>query len=206
MVDFSEDSVFPQSIAIIEETDLVLGGSESNGPNRLAKPLVDRTRWLLDKVTELEATIDGTALLDRFHPVGSYYFNESDSRNPSEFMGGTWTAVEGRMFIGVDSNPASRFNSVGSTGGEVTVGLSVGNLPAHTHGVSQTAHDHGYDENNPETNGGTAGYTTGNDDARRVSRRTSFESANISIDSTGSNVQHENMPPYIVGYMWKRVS
>lgn len=56
---------------------------------------------------------DGTrkSLLDVFYPVGTIY-QSTQNVNPSSFLGGTWTAIEGRFLIGASSTYTS-----GSTGG-----------------------------------------------------------------------------------------
>lgn len=51
------------------------------------------------------------SLLDVFYPVGTIY-QSTQNVNPSSFLGGTWTAIEGRFLIGANSTYTS-----GSTGG-----------------------------------------------------------------------------------------
>ena len=91
------------------------------------------------------------AILNLCYPVGAYLIS-SNSANPSTYIGGTWTRVEGRFIIGASSSypvnttggsadlivPTHRHNASGSTG-------SAG---AHTHTVSGNAasagaHNHG---------------------------------------------------------------
>ena len=59
----------------------------------------------------LDSPIIRTALLNIYHPIGSYYFTDRNT-NPGTFLGGQWDAVEGRFLIG-----ASAQYPVSSVGG-----------------------------------------------------------------------------------------
>lgn len=91
-------------------------------------------------------TIKGV-LLDLIFPIGSYYMTSS-STNPSNILGGTWRAVEGRFLLGASSSYA-----VDSTGGskdavvvshDHTASGSTGSAGAHSHTISGTAANAGW--------------------------------------------------------------
>src|SRR5690606_25642573 len=64
-----------------------------------------------------------------YYPVGSYYFNYSNSTNPSTLLGfGTWVQVRGRVIVGqgqgTDVNGTNQTFTAGTTVGEYTHTLS----------------------------------------------------------------------------------
>jgi hypothetical protein len=56
VVDLSENSVWIP-VTRIETTDVALGGNETSQPNLSNKQLVDRTRFLLDQITQLQSAL-----------------------------------------------------------------------------------------------------------------------------------------------------
>jgi len=63
------------------------------------------------------------------YPVGSYYFNDSNSTNPATLLGfGTWVAVEDVMIMG-----ASATYPAGSEGGSPTTTQTTAGLASHRH-------------------------------------------------------------------------
>lgn len=101
-------------------------------------------------VTALVAALSNstlkTAFLNVFYPIGTYYVSEG-TNNPSTFLGGTWTKVEGKFLFGADSTHA-----VGSTGGSADAVVpthshmasgAIASAGAHTHAISATAAEAG---------------------------------------------------------------
>ena len=124
------------------------------------------------------------------YPVGSIYLSVNDT-SPAEFFGGTWEQLKDRFLLATgDTYPA------GSTGGESTHALSIDELPSHTHTI--------YDQ---ETSApGTETCTT--DIAARITSRAK-KGSNYWWSETrtsGGNKAHNNMPPYLAVYMWKRIA
>jgi len=120
-------------------------------------------------------------------PIGAVFTTVTvyaDSAAVVAVIGGTtWVAfAAGRMLIGVDGTYTN-----GSTGGEATHTLTEAELPAHVHN-----HEIGFGGD------GTTGRHSGQ--AATVNRGT------IDTGSTGSGTAHNNMPPYIAVYMWKRTA
>lgn len=159
-------------------------------------------------------------------PVGAI-FTAVVSTNPATLLGyGTWSAfAAGRMLVGLDSGDAA-FDTVEETGGAKTHTLSIGELPAHNHTVTDPTHSHTTDD--PGHVHGMTGYPTATGANSHFTRDTSMSgtptavtlgtdaavtgvtvdlaSTNITIDNAGADQAHNNLPPYIVVYMWKRTA
>ncbi|MCK1791154.1 phage baseplate protein [Pseudomonas violetae] len=130
------------------------------------------------------------------YPVGSVYMNANVNTNPAALLGfGEWVALApGRMLIGVgsgtDARGEERAFTAGEQQGEYKVALTVGEMPAHSHGMPQ-----GHPVPDP---GGAYTYTSGDD-------LTTATIANPPpTTETGGGAAHNNLPPYLVVYMWKR--
>lgn len=78
------------------------------------------------------------ALLDMYHPIGSYYFTDRNV-NPGTFLGGTWTNVEGRVLLGASSK-----YPVNSEGGYTDATLPTHNHSASGSTTSAGAHTHSF--------------------------------------------------------------
>ena len=120
------------------------------------------------------------------HPVGSYYWS-SESTDPSTLFGGTWEQVKDRFVLAAGDSYA-----VGATGGEATHTLSYNEMPAHNHTQYVTAN---------KNSGGTAirqDYVT---DSTGLSLYPQCDTG-----MAGGGLPHNNMPPYIVSYCWKRTA
>jgi len=122
--------------------------------------------------------------LETVYPIGSIYMNAINSTNPVTLLGMTGTTWvefgEGRMLLGENASHAN-----GSTGGAETHTLTVDEMPAHTH--DYTAH-------------------LGTGDAGPISLHDRIPSVTGPTASTGGGSAHNNMPPYITVYMWKRTA
>lgn len=149
-------------------------------------------------------TIIKQQILDSY-PVGSIYISTSET-NPSEFIGGTWESYgQGRTIVGAgsgtDTNSTSMQFAANTTGGEYTHKLTIAEMPSHTHtfveGGSALALHTGASPNEQIRNGGfcfTGSYWT------------NTNKYTTDINATGGSESHNNIQPYIVTYMWKRVS
>ena len=129
----------------------------------------------------------GEALLDTYYPVGRIYFSTVNV-SPASFMGGSWTRIQDRFLLCAGTTYAA-----GTTGGAATHTLTVDEMPSHSHPAV------GYNEANPEGNG----------DFLALGRRTS-NSPNVylqnAINPTGGGQPHNNMPPYLAVYAWRRAA
>lgn len=121
----------------------------------------------------------GGGLIDSIYPVGSIYMSVN-STNPQTLFGGTWQRIQGRFLFAADSKHAA-----GSTGGEEKHKLTVEEMPRHTHKIDGSFNDGA--GNVPVVNGFNLG-------------------TQATIEYTGGDQPHNNMPPYLAVYMWKRTA
>src|SRR5262245_1757809 len=97
----------------------------------------------------------------------------------------------GRVPAGQDTLQAE-FASIGQVGGEKVHVLTEAELAAHTHGVTDPGHNHGYQT---YINGG--GGLSGGSGLARETFNTVASVTGISINSTGSGAGHNNLQPYL---------
>lgn len=129
-------------------------------------------------------TLGSNYILDNVYPVGSIYLSVN-STNPKNLFGGTWEQIQGKFLLGMDSSyPA------GSTGGEATHTLTQGEMPKHNHVIYY-----------PNAGGPDTGAAIGFPEAG--SKNTWWVAACMT-GQTGDNEAHNNMPPYLSVYIWKR--
>jgi len=126
-------------------------------------------------------------------PIGAVFTTVTVYANSAAVVaaigGTTWVAfAAGKMLVGVDSGDGD-FDTVGDTGGAKTHTLSVGEMPSHDHDFTQTA-----------AISPAAGGTLGGGDSN-LNTNITFDTSN-----TGGGAAHNNMPPYIAVYMWKRTA
>lgn len=142
-----------------------------------------------NKVATTEFVQDNTP---EAFPVGSVFISVV-STDPSTLLGyGTWDAfATGKMLVGLDSSDTD-FDTVEETGGAKTHTLTESEMPSH---------DHRFDDEYRQLTKTTGlGTHTGSDtSAGEMNVQTSKDMA-----SKGGDAAHNNMPPYIVTYMWKR--
>ena len=145
---------------------------------RLTKPDVN------DKVEDTIAALAANfGIIDALYPVGTIY-QSTKSTNPSTFIGGTWTALTGRVLVGAGTDFAA-----GTTGGEKSHVLTVNEMPAHKH-PSTTPN---LLQNHVTDTGGTAyGFIA--------------DGSWADSGSAGGGAAHNNMPPYRSVYMWERTA
>ena len=140
-----------------------------------------------DNIAALSEQISniGSITFDDIYPVGSIYMSVN-STNPRTLFGGTWTQLKDRFLLGAGSTYTN-----GSTGGEASHTLTVNEMPSHSHPQYVTV--------------SSGGSLSANCDYDSYSSGTARKSAqNVSTGTTGSGNSHNNMPPYLVVYMWER--
>lgn len=181
-------------------------------------------------VESIQGKTGDVDLLDLVHPVGSVYISLSPT-NPEKLFGGKWEQIKGRFLLSADTS-----YKAGATGGEVSHTLTIDEMPSHQHGGltgSNGHHTHtrgtmnitgefGADDRMGNHYKG-AFYKGGGSDtgsqrseygfyfAFDASRTWTGETSvapdhNHTIKAEGANKAHNNMPPYLVTYMWQRVA
>lgn len=138
---------------------------------------------------------------DLVYPIGSIYLS-INSDNPSKWFGGTWQQIAGgRCLIGagkmeqnnntnlgtLGTNELSWIWQAGQTLGEVYHTLNINEMPSHNHSVSRGTEGNSYFGLTGKEPSATPPYS-------------------VATTSTGGNYPHNNMPPSMVVYMWKRTA
>ena len=116
-------------------------------------------------------------VIGMIYPVGSIYMSVN-ATSPASLFGGTWEQIKDRFLLAAGDTHAA-----GSTGGEEQhkKGGTNGNYEA------------------PDKYGAMSGADTLN-----LSGGNAFYARNTSI--VGEGQAHNNMPPYLTVYMWKRTA
>ena len=139
----------------------------------------------------------GKTLFDTVYPVGAIYMSAS-STSPASLFGGTWEQIQNRFLLAAGSSYAA-----GDTGGEATHTLTANEIPSHTHALRANT-----SWGNSETLGAWAQYVnsgTLSDVGSSGGTITTSYYYDVARP-TGGSVAHNNMPPYLVVYVWKRTA
>lgn len=151
-------------------------------------------------------------------PVGAVFIAVVNT-NPATLLGyGTWSAfAAGRMLVGLNASDTD-FDTAEETGGAKTVTLTANEMPSHTHTQdahthTQNAHSHVLTELRDATTGGAATNIALTADTSSTlgtkvtgSTTATNQNATATNQNTGGGEAHNNMPPFIVVYMWKRTA
>ena len=164
----------------------------------------DASGTVQDQILELKATINGMQnqidnikgeVINEIYPVGSIYMSTEDDtvEKVQDKFGGKWEKYsQGRTLIGegtgTDSNGLIQTFTNGSMGGEYTHKLTIAEMPSHNH------------------NDGTSTSVAfappfGNSTAQVFYDATQGRPTT----STGGDGSHNNIEPYIVTYMYRRI-
>ena len=135
--------------------------------------------------------VGGKSLLDMVYPVGSIYLSVSGT-DPQTLFGGTWARLEDVFLLAAGAKHAA-----GSTGGEESHILTEPEIAPHKHAMaygpessaSSTGFPYGIAEGSATNSEGGRGYA-----------------ANLGTFSAGGGQPHNNMPPYLAVYTWKRTA
>lgn len=131
---------------------------------------------------ELLANIGNT-----IYPVGAIYLSTTDT-SPASLFGGTWERIKDCFLLAAGDTYAA-----GSTGGEAQHTLTVNEMPAHDHKIWTR---YGSGDASAWAYVGTSGKTTAQYPSDGVRR--------VSVAGVGNS--HNNMPPYLAVYIWKRIA
>lgn len=123
--------------------------------------------------------------MDNIYPIGSIFIS-TNTTNPSTYFGGKWERIKGRFLLAADDSTYK----IGSTGGEAKHTLTINEMPSHNHMVD---YDQVWDGG-----GGTLALGTTDNGGSWAS--------GTWVHNTGGSKAHNNMPPYLVVYIWKRIA
>lgn len=131
-------------------------------------------------------------LVNIIYPIGSIYMSVN-STSPTALFGGTWEQIKDTFLLSAGDTYES-----GTTGGEATHTLTVNEMPRHEHDDWFTYSGGAPVGGNWKIN--MTSSTTGG------SGRWTHTSGLHNVALTGGGQAHNNMPPYLTVYMWKRVA
>ena len=144
--------------------------------------------------------INNTNIFDLIYPVGSFYIS-AKSTNPATLFGGTWEQIQGRFLLGRSSS-----YPVGSMGGEATHTLTESEMPSHKgHLSSGIAGGAPYEKGNYKGFLNSDKMTPYSDIGRGWNVYAGNEMHPAS-EAVGGGQAHNNMPPYLSVYIWKRTA
>lgn len=154
----------------------------------------------------------------KIYPVGSIYMSATDV-SPQKFLGGIWVEWgKGRVPVGIDISDTD-FDTAGKEGGEKTHVLSVSEMPSHNHEGTYTdpkSETTGKPDDNGEysqtkysvhydvTQGGMRYVETSSGAVVPIPLSNVIESIH-GVYPNGGSQSHNNLQPYIVCYMWRRL-
>ena len=180
----------------------------------------DQILELNTRITSMQNQIDNIKreVINEIYPVGSIYMSTEDDtveKVQSKF-GGTWEKYsQGRTLIGegtgTDSNGLIQTFTNGSMGGEYTHTLNISEMPSHTHTQNPHFHRVGFDNGKTRIglNAGVAQpdismYIGNYGFGARVNTMIT-DAVTATNNNTGGNSPHNNIEPYIVTYMYRRI-
>lgn len=165
-------------------------------------------------------------IVNLIYPVGSIYMS-INSTSPSTLFGGSWTRIQDRFLLAAGSS-----YSAGATGGEASHVLTTSEMPSHSHGrgtmnIYGSLKVRAYDGNGSSVEAGNnvaganafstttkgSGETWGNSFAPSTTDNNpdlvDFNAADGwtgESEAIGGDAAHNNMPPYLAVYIWKRTA
>ena len=146
-------------------------------------------------VIHTHTSSDITDLYNLIYPIGSIYLSVN-SVDPSTLFGGTWEKIKDKFLLSDGDT-----YSIGSTGGEATHTLTIDEMPSHNHSMIKASDGTawaamGWPESASAAEHGPSNWGTSS--APKVQ--------GVGAGYTGGSGAHNNMPPYLAVYMWKRTA
>ena len=194
---FTQQNTFTRSVRFSDTVKSYDGFTADNSSNsHYAKYSSDNIVYYKDSATAysyefpnssgtLLTSNDVTDILKTIYPVGSVYINRTNNDNPGTLLGfGTWARISDRFLYAATTSSTI----LGTTGGESTHKLTIDEMPSHNHNFDGWG-----------TVAGNNGYVSGAE-SKNILTTTSF-----SMNDTGGDQAHNNMPPYVVVSIWYRV-
>ena len=135
--------------------------------------------------------VKSRGIVDLIYPVGSIYLSVS-AANPGTLFGGTWEAIEDVFLLA-----AGLTYTAGSTGGEAAHTLTSQELPSSMGRFAAMSYP-------------GDGYTDGIFSKTSQTKDTAWTSGSkygtTQFSAAGGGRAHNNMPPYLAVYIWKRTA
>lgn len=147
---------------------------------------------------EHDAYCTKSQLINLVYPVGSIYMS-INSTSPQTLFGGTWQQISDTFLLAAGST-----YTAGSTGGEATHTLTEAEMPVIDSGVLSW---HGQEHGTHIYNIGGKWYGTYVSGMYQTTGQSNgaYSYSNLGFRFGGSGA-HNNMPPYLAVYVWKRTA
>ncbi len=181
--------------------------ARTNADNNLQSQITNEatTRQNIDSSlqAQINAKLNSADLLNSIYPIGSIYMS-ANNISPANFIGGTWESIQDRFLLG-----AGLTYSGGAVGGEASHVLTTNEMPSHHHsvlGADRAKDSYCYAASTHSTNGSAVlGGPPKNTNVHAYYDNGGYISDPY-IANTGGGQAHNNMPPYLAVYMWKRTA
>lgn len=165
---------------------------DDTGLARLVQKIEEKFVQKTDGVTDI-----GNSVIDLVYPVGSVYTTMDAADPATRWAGTTWERFgQGKMLLS-----ANTVYPAGSTGGEATHTLTTAEMPVHRHSLRIQNTVGGSMGNSSD-----AGITAGTKNSINTDTDSHYTNQPRAISDSGGGQPHNNMPPYISVYMWKRTA
>lgn len=119
------------------------------------------------------------------NPVGKMWASD-DPTSPASIVGGTWEQIKDKFILAAGDTYAA-----GSTGGEAFHVLTKDELPEYNPEITVTSDTHN-SYNRHAVN--------------HIEWTESWSTYEYCVTGIGSGSQHNNMPPYLTTYIWRRIA
>ncbi|MEE1239444.1 MAG: hypothetical protein UHO61_05925 [Acutalibacteraceae bacterium] len=158
-------------------------------------------KTVTEKLSAIDSSLEDMAdsIWERIYPVGSIYISAL-STSPASLFGGTWEQIKDTFLLASGDS-----YTAGATGGEEKHTLTEAELP-HLEGAIFN-----FALQNKGATVGTSGVFKSRIASMWVGYATEGENSDGSVSdyidfSFGDNQPHNNMPPYLAVYVWKRTA
>lgn len=180
------------------------GGAMTGAINMNGQPISGLNDPTEDTQAARKGYVDG--IIGKIYPVGAIYIS-TVSTSPASLFGGTWEQIKDRFLYSVGDTAFA-----GQQGGEISHTLTVNEMPVHYHPLGHTGDHSAYSVTwgnmyaSVEIPSATAVTHTPGQALTGGNSLGVFQDSDHMTANSGGGLAHNNMPPYLSVYMWKRVS
>ena len=193
-----------------DEADALLAGKSNTDHDHDGRYYTEDETYTKGE-TDALFTAFRAALLNAVYPVGAIYLS-TVSTSPATLFGGTWTRITGRFLLAAtDGGSSGASQAAGNTGGAATVTLTANQSGQRALTISGGGHTHTVSSNvgalyatGSSRNGYNAGGTSSGNLTPGIAANTGTHSHTVS--AANATEAHNNMPPWLAVYVWKRTA